>query len=98
MAIDTIAPIVISKNTGKNNTLKKDSINFEIIDNLSGIEKYEVFIDDKWALFEYDLKSSTIYFTNKQKKGNLFDNPQKLVITVWDKRNNCTTRQFNFAQ
>lgn len=98
ISADTVAPKIVALNVNKNKLLNKDSIIFEITDNLSGIEKYEVFIDDKWALFEYDLKSSTIYFTNRQKKRDLFDNPQKLVITVWDKRNNCTTRQFNFAR
>ncbi|HEY9122920.1 MAG TPA: M23 family metallopeptidase [Bacteroidales bacterium] len=98
IALDTVAPKIVPFNVNKNKLLNKDSISFEITDNLSGIEKYEVYIDNKWALFEYDLKSNTIYFTNKQKKKNLFDNPEKLVITVWDKRNNYTTKQFNFAR
>ena len=38
-------------------------LRFTIVDHLSGIEKYEGYIDNKWVLFEYDPKNDLLEYT-----------------------------------
>ncbi len=64
LALDTIAPRITPVNgpmTG--NITGKKSLKFIIQDDLSGIEKYEGYIDNRWVLFEYDLKNDVIIYT-----------------------------------
>ena len=58
VSADTIAP-KITPLQSKGVTLKS-VIGFKITDDLSGIYKYDVYIDDKWILFDYDAKKSKI--------------------------------------
>lgn len=53
---------------------KPDSFSFIVSDNLSGVKKYNLYLDDKWILGEYDAKSNMItYFfdENTPKSGAL---------------------------
>ena len=38
------------------------SIRFMAKDALSGIQSYEGYIDNEWALFEYDMKNDLVYY------------------------------------
>jgi len=60
--IDTVSPIIkpILQN---NNLLQFDKIEFIIKDDLSGIKSYNGYIDNNWALFEYDLKNNILFYT-----------------------------------
>lgn len=51
VAVDTIAPQITP--LGK--------LRFTITDDLSGIAKYEGYIDNQWALFEYDPKNNLLF-------------------------------------
>ena len=44
---------------------KQKTIRLRIYDNISGIKSYEVLINNKWALFEYEPKSNLIFHTIK---------------------------------
>lgn len=61
---DTVAPKVKTQiPENKLNTIKKSkSIAFIITDNLSGINKYNLFANDKWILGEYDAKSNVLIY------------------------------------
>ncbi|MEG1648886.1 MAG: M23 family metallopeptidase [Rikenellaceae bacterium] len=58
---DTIRPKISPLFSSKNGV--QSSISFRISDDLSGIESYNGYIDDKWVLFEYDAKSAVIKHT-----------------------------------
>jgi hypothetical protein len=79
VAVDETKPRITAINT--NELYRRPYLRFKIFDGLSGIAKYDGYIDDKWILFEHDSKSSAIsYFmrnTPKEKKNHKF----KLVVT-----------------
>jgi hypothetical protein len=61
---DTVAPKIKTQIPEKKlNAIKKSkSISFIISDNLSGIAKYNLFLNDKWVLGEYDAKNDLITY------------------------------------
>lgn len=84
---DTIPPtITLIKNKKQLNF--KNKISFKINDNLSRIKDYNLFINDKWCITEYDAKTSTItcFFDEQTPKGNVH---LKLIVT--DKVENKST-------
>ena len=52
---------------------KFEEFGFVVSDNLSGINKYNLFVNDKWVIGEYDAKSDliTYYFDADTPPGNL---------------------------
>lgn len=94
--IDTIPPTIKPLSIQNNNKLTEaNQIRFKISDNLAGIEKIEGFLDEKWALFEYDSKNNLI--THKFDKGRFeFNKSHKLILTVSDYKNNRTTYEATF--
>lgn len=57
--VDTIAPTVGIRN--KSTLLRRDSwIYIGVGDDKSGVAKYNVWIDGKWEVFEYDYKNSRL--------------------------------------
>ena len=60
LIIDTVAPKIIHLG---NNRLKKinQSLNFKIADDLSGVENYDVYIDEQWVLSNYSYKTSKVH-------------------------------------
>jgi murein DD-endopeptidase MepM/ murein hydrolase activator NlpD len=60
---DSIAPVIRPVNhTSGADLSKSTSIRFQLEDNLSGISEYQGYIDNKWALFEYDSKNSLLFY------------------------------------
>ena len=63
---DSIRPEVKPLNFSLNKDISKQkTIRLRIYDNISGIKSYEVLINNKWALFEYEPKSNLIFHTIK---------------------------------
>jgi murein DD-endopeptidase MepM/ murein hydrolase activator NlpD len=65
LVLDTIGPHIKTKTSPKKlrSLIKKaDHLTFVIIDNLSGIDKYDLFINDQWVLAEYDAKSDLLTY------------------------------------
>ena len=82
VVVDTIAPTIIPLSISNNKTLTESGkIRFRIKDNLSGISKYDGYIDNQWVLFEYDAKNDmiTYQFDEHINKGGLHN--LKLVVT-----------------
>jgi len=80
IAIDTVPPTVIPVNQARWTTNKR--IAFKVIDDLSGIDYYQGRLDGKFALFEYDAKTNSIfckYDATRMKRGK-----QTLTLTVRD--------------
>ena len=63
VGIDTVAPGIYANGltSGADLTGKRE-LRIRILDDLSGIKSYEPLIDDKWALFEYDLKNNVLVY------------------------------------
>jgi hypothetical protein len=84
---DTIAPnITLVKSRKKINLI--NSISYKINDNLSGIKDYNLYINNKWTIAEYDEKNEllTCYFNEQTPIGKL-----TLKLEVTDKVNNTNT-------
>lgn len=64
VGLDTLAPSIIPINISSGmNMSDQSSARFRVADDLSGIKSYDGYIDNKWALFEYDAKNDLIYYT-----------------------------------
>jgi len=83
--VDTVAPKIVPKYFSSTSKIGK-KISFKISDNLSGIESFNGYIDDKWVLFQYDGKSRTIFyiFDDQVTRGK----KHSLEIVIKDKKNN----------
>lgn len=61
IGVDTIAPTIKELSPPVNKDYRsREGINVMIKDETSGIESYTCYIDDKWALFEYDAKNNLL--------------------------------------
>ncbi len=96
IVLDTIPPTIKALNIsdGKNMT-KNKSVRFMIKDELSGIAKYEGFIDDKWVLFRYDSKNNIIEYRFSD---NTIDKGKNhlLKLRVTDNRGNKQEIKLDF--
>ena len=79
--IDSIAPKVSATNFKDGQSVKSlNSLRFKITDDMTGIETYDIYLDDVWVLGQYDAKNALLYyeFDNKMKVGT---NNVKVVVT-----------------
>lgn len=86
IAYDTIAPnikCVVPKKKQAN--LSAKAISFKVDDALSGIQSYNLYINNEWQIAEYDAKSDlvTAYFNDKTPKGKI-----SIKLEVTDKVGN----------
>ena len=88
-------PVIELKNFKNNDWISnKSSIKIKILDNETGIKNYNVKINGKWMLFEYEYKRNELfykfdsYFTNKKK--NLIE------VSIEDMAGNKSQKNFMF--
>jgi len=62
LGVDSIAPKIKTKNS-RTNLKPSNSIMIGVSDDMSGIQKYNVYIDGKWECFEYDYKNVRLVTT-----------------------------------
>jgi len=90
VTIDTVPPVVVPQNPDKWTVNKR--ISFKIWDELSGIDFYQGRLDGKFALFEYDAKTRSLfcdYDAKRMKTGK-----QTLTLVVRDRANNETRKDY----
>ncbi len=92
--VDTVSPEVTIKNNGEN-IIFNNKISFEIKDELSGIKTYNGFIDNNWALFEYDAKNDLLYYIIDDQKIEK-NTEHELELFVVDNNDNVSTYYTNF--
>jgi flagellar hook protein FlgE len=95
ISIDTISPTVKINIKNGSNLSNKKAITVTIADNLSGIASYNGYIDEQWALFDYDAKNhllTYIFDPSRIKKGKR----HKLTILVNDACGNTTSADAEF--
>ena len=94
--IDTVCPKIspINFNEGKN-MQGINKLEFKISDNLSGIQDYDVWIDDQWVLSNYLPKKAKLIVTFN--KYNKIEKGEHLVkISVIDERGNKAEKMIGF--
>jgi len=88
VTVDTIAPWITPLNlTGSANMKEKGSLKFRIEDDLSGIQSYEGYIDNEWALFEYDAKNNLVFYSFDPDRISRNQNHQMELYIVDNKDN-----------
>jgi hypothetical protein len=73
----------------------KQSMRFIIRDELSGIDTYEGYIDNKWALFEYDPKNDLLVHQFDRDRLEQ-DTDHELELYVSDEKGNVNLYQATF--
>ena len=93
VAIDTVPPRVVSKNSA---TLlsQNNNVMVGISDNMSGIAKYNCYIDGEWKIFEYDYKNARLI--SPVKKLGLKSGAHTLVAKIEDACGNLTEWEWKF--
>jgi hypothetical protein len=94
---DTLKPVikpVSFKNKGW--YAQGDKLVFKITDDLSGIKTYNGYIDDKWALFEYDAKSNNLFYILDPERLNKSGGLHEVKLYIMDERNNVESFKGSF--
>lgn len=94
--MDTVSPAInpVTFKKGERYT-SNQRLSFIIADVQSGIRKFSGYIDDKWALFEYDAKNDLLTYTIDE--GRLEKNrTHTIAIMVADNKDNVTNYKAEF--
>lgn len=94
VSLDTVPPVITSLSVAAGKDMSKyKAIQFRIVDNLSGIDQYDCFVNGEWAVLELDGKKAlyTYYIDEKVVKGK-----NQILLVVKDERNNATTYSAEF--
>jgi hypothetical protein len=92
---DSISPKIKLHNfKNKDWISNKNTIRIKISDEDSGIKKYDVKINGKWMLFEYEYKKNELFYNFD----SYFENKRKnlLEVIVEDMTGNKTTKNYTF--
>lgn len=94
--LDTVPPSIEPLNTGPGRDMSNQRlISFRVRDNLSGIKSYAGFIDNEWALFEYDPKNDHLFYVfDKERIGT--GETRNLEIFLMDEKDNIAVYQQEF--
>ena len=95
--IDSINPVIKALNVTDGKNIKGLTyLKFKISDNLSGIKKYNVFIDDKWVLANYRPKSANLkVYAREWNYLKLGKHICKVIIE--DERGNISIKTINIS-
>ena len=92
---DSISPKIKLHNfKNKDWISNKNTIRIKISDEDSGIQKYDVKINGKWMLFEYEYKKNELFYNFD----SYFENKREnlLEVIVEDMTGNKTTKNYTF--
>jgi murein DD-endopeptidase MepM/ murein hydrolase activator NlpD len=79
--IDSVAPKVSASNFKDGQSVKElKSLRFKITDDMTGIETYDVYLDDVWVLGQYDAKNALLYYEIDEKM-QAGTNNVKVIVT-----------------
>ena len=63
LKIDSIAPTVTPSNFKNGQSVAElKSLRFKIADDMTGVDSYNIYLNDKWALGQYDAKNNLLYY------------------------------------
>ena len=95
LTLDTIAPVITPVNISEGKTMTyKKSIQFKAVDNLSGIEEWNGFINGNWVPVSYEYKRNlfTYSFDEDSPKGD-----NEFILIIADERNNSSQYLVNYT-
>ena len=92
---DTIAPSVSAVMDKKKNIVLGKTITFKVKDGLAGIKSYNVTIDGKWVVAEYEFKNNAIYCYLESLK--LVKGSHKIEVVALDNVENTTNFSTDFT-
>ena len=95
VGLDTIAPRIMPHGSTGGDFSAKKELRFTIEDELSGIAKYEGYIDNQWALFEYDPKNKLLYYSFDEQHISK-DSEHELELYVSDEKGNVNLLHTTF--
>ena len=95
--LDTVQPTLVPINIVDNKTFPASTknIKFKIGDNLSGVQKYDVFIDGEWKLANYVPKRALLSLP-LDKYNNIAKGEHELKVRVEDERGNVSEKNYKF--
>jgi hypothetical protein len=94
--VDSVSPQVLPVNfVNRSNMQKYSSLIVNIKDDFSGISEYAGYIDNNWALFDYDKKNNIITYIFDQTRLEK-DKWHDLRIVVKDYLDNTTEKNYSF--
>lgn len=94
LAMDTIAPKIVSLQALEGKWLKEKKVAFKITDDLSGIKTYNGSINGHWVLFEYDPKINRIFY--EVDDADLQEGKNELKLVVADNLGNSAIFEASF--
>ncbi|ADY27857.1 MULTISPECIES: M23 family metallopeptidase [Cellulophaga] len=95
LAKDTIAPVITPKNFKAKQWLNNYKyLSLKIVDDLSGIDTYNAYINGEWVLMSYEYKTNTITYNFDDKILNKKECNLKVIVT--DNVGNSTTYETTF--
>lgn len=99
VGIDTVRPTIRPLFTSvRNKDFRRwGQIAFQVKDDLSGIAKYDGYIDDQWVLFEYDPKTNMLFYKFDASRMK-FGGKHTLILKVSDDRGNSTEYTTEFLK
>jgi len=94
LMIDSVAPRIKVNSFSKTMSSRK-FFSFVLTDDLSGIEEYDVFIDGKWVLAEFDGKSAVLKV--KLADARIARGSHDVIVRVSDERKNISEWSSTFT-
>lgn len=96
LILDNTAPQISCPSLAKSDKIGK-RLAFFIKDSQSGINTYDVFIDDQWILAEYEYKQNSLFIPDLSKEG-IQPGTHKVKVRVTDNANNEQTYTTHFEK
>jgi hypothetical protein len=93
--VDTIAPEIEPVIYNGLNIHPDNQLKFLITDDLSGIQSFNGFIDNEWALFEYDAKNNLLFYIIDEERMEK-NKEHELELFVLDNKGNLATYYSTF--
>jgi hypothetical protein len=97
LAVDTIAPKIITVNISPNKDLSSyNTFSLKISDELSGIKSYRGTIDGMWILMEYDAKKNMLTYRFNNDK--VLKGKHVFSLVISDKKGNKNSYEVSFIR
>lgn len=94
--LDTVPPVVTAVNISDGKNMSgQQYIQFNIADNLSGVDDYDMYIDGVWKLSFYNVRKGTLTLPFDQ-YNDIQKGTHQLKVEVKDERKNVTTQEYSF--
>jgi len=90
LKIDSIPPVIKSLNFKENDTITSSkTLKCKISDDMTGIDSYDIYANDKWLLGQYDAKNDLLYY---EVDSHMKAGKNTVMIVVKDAVGNKTTK------